>query len=351
MKRREFIAGLGSAAAWPLAGQTQQRIPVVGVLSTGTPEISRPLYLSAAFREALNETGFVEDRNVTFEFRDASQRLREVLSESRMREICRSGSLSRVCLEALPALAADLVGQHVDLIYTGGLPGVIAAKAATATVPIPIVFTMGEDPVKEGIVTSLNRPGGNATGFTGFSNQLMAKRLDVLHQAVPKATIIGFLVNPDNPNADPDTSDARAAALAGGLTLRVLTAASERDFERVFATISDERIGALLVGVEPFFWSTASVLAALAARHAVPVLYDRNIFPIAGGLMSYGTSPAERDRIAGLYVGRILKGAKPAELPVMQATRFEFVINLKTARTLGLEISPQLTALADEVIQ
>src|SRR5262249_10559071 len=252
-------------------------------------------------------------------------------------------------LEELPALAADLVGQHVDLIYTWTLPAAIAAKAATATVPI--VFTMGEDPVKEGIVASLNRPGGNATGFTSFTNQLMAKRLDLLHQAVPRATVIGFLVNPDNPNAEPDTRDARAAALAGGLTLRVLTAASERDFERVFATISHERIGALLVGVESFFWDKASELAALAARHAVPVLYERNIFAIAGGLMSYGTSPAERDRITGLYVGRILKGAKPAELPVMQATKFEFVINLKTARTLGLEISPQLTALADEVIQ
>jgi putative tryptophan/tyrosine transport system substrate-binding protein len=179
----------------------------------------------------------------------------------------------------------------------------------------------------------------------------MAKRLDLLHQAVPRATIIGFLVNRDNPNADADTRDARAAALASGLTLRVLTAASERDFERVFASISHERIGALLVGVEPFFWSRASELAALAAQHAVPVLYDRNIFPIAGGLMSYGTSPAERDRVAGLYIGRILKGAKPAELPVMQATKFEFVINLKTARALNLEIPLGTLALADEVIK
>jgi putative ABC transport system substrate-binding protein len=326
MRRREFIAGLGSAVAWPLAARAQQRTAVVGVLSMGTPERSRLSFLSPGFARALKEFGFVEGQNVKFEFRHASQQF-----------------------DRLPALAAELVGQRVDMIYTAGLPGAIAARTATASVPI--VFTMGEDPVKEGIVVSLNRPGGNATGFSSFSNQLMAKRLDLLRQAVPRATMIGFLVNPDNPNADPDTKDAQAAAVARGLTLQVLTAASERDFEQVFATISRERIGALLVGVEPFFWGKVQELVALASQHAVPASYDRNIFPAAGGLMSYGTGSTEGERIAGLYVGRILKGAKPADLPVMQATKFEFVINLKTARSLGLEISPQLTALADEVIE
>jgi putative ABC transport system substrate-binding protein len=270
----------------------------------------------------------VEGQNVTFEFRYAS------------------GHYDR-----LPALAAELVEQRVDVIVAGGPPGAIAAKSATAIIPIPIVLHMGEDPVKGGIVPSLNRPGGNATGVIYLTNQLMAKRLDLLHQAAPRATAIGFLVNPDNPNADPDTKDAQAAALALGLTLRVLTATSERDFEQVFATISRERIGALLVGVEPFFWDKAQELVALAARYAVPALYDRSILPVAGGLMSYDASLTEAERVLGLYVGRILKGAKPADLPVIQATKFEFVVNLKTARTLGLTIPPNLLAIADEVIE
>src|SRR5450432_1656893 len=261
MRRREFIAGLTGAAVWPLAARAQQQTAVVGVLSMGTPERSRLSFLSPGFTQALKEFGFVEGQNVKFEFRHASQQF-----------------------DRLPALAAELISQRVDMIYTAGLPGAIAAKAATATVPI--VFTMGEDPVKDGIVVSLNRPGGNATGFSSFNNQLMAKRLDLLRQAVPRATAIGFLMNPDNPNAGPDTKDARDAALARGLTLRVLTAASERDFEQVFATISHERIGALLVGVEPFFWGKAQELIALAARHGIPTLYDLSIFPAAGGLMS-----------------------------------------------------------------
>jgi putative tryptophan/tyrosine transport system substrate-binding protein len=326
MLRRQFIVGLGGSAAtaaWPVVARAQRRTPVVGVLSMGAPEM---LPLGPSFVQALKESGFVEGQNVTFEFRYAFQQF-----------------------DRLPALATDLVGQRVDVIYTAGLPGAIAAKAASSTVPI--VFVMGEDPVKEGIVASLNRPGGNATGFSGFNNQLMAKRLDLLRQAVPRATAIGFLMNPDNPNAGPDTKDARDAALARGLTLRVLTAASEVDFEQVFATISHERIGALLVGVEPFFWGKAQELIALAARRGIPALYDRSIFPAAGGLMSYGTSYTEAYRLAGLYVSRILKGAKPADLPVVQSTKFEFSINLKTARTLGLDISPQLTALADEVIE
>jgi putative tryptophan/tyrosine transport system substrate-binding protein len=326
MRRREFIAGLGSAAAWPLAARAQQRTPVVGVLAFGMPESMRQVGHSPAFTQALKEGGFVEGQNVAFEFRYAS------------------GQFDR-----LPALAADLVGLRVDLIYTPGLPPAIAAKATTST--IPIVFNMGEDPVKEGIVASLNRPGGNATGFTGFSNQLIAKRLELLHQAVPRAAVIGFLVNPNNPNADPDTKDARTAALAHGLSLRVLNAASERDFERVFATITQEGIGALLVGVEPYFWERRQELVALATLNSVPVAYDLDIFPAVGGLMSYGTSPSEGDRQVGLYLGRILKGTRPADLPVVQAAKFEFVINLKTAKALGLTLPESLLATANQIIE
>ena len=259
MRRRDFIAGLG-AAAWPLAAWAQQRIPVVGVLS-----ISGPQAPPDEFRQALKDTGFVQGQNVMFEFRFASGQF-----------------------DLLPALAVELIGRKVDVIFAAGAPAAVAAKAATAT--IPIVFALGEDPVKEGLVASLNRPGGNVTGITGFTNQLIAKRLELMHQAIPSATVIGFLVNPNNPNAEPDTNDAQSAALALGLTLRVLAATSERDFEEVFGTISQERIDALLVGVEPFFRARREQLVALAAHHAVPTLWDRNIFPAVGGLMSYGTN-------------------------------------------------------------
>ena len=269
---------------------------------------------------------FVQGQNVMFEFRFASGQF-----------------------DLLPALAVELVARKVDVIFAAGAPAAVAAKAATAT--IPIVFALGEDPVKEGLVASLNRPGGNVTGITGFTNQLIAKRLELMHQAIPSATVIGFLVNPNNPNAEPDTNDARSAALALGLTLRVLAATSERDFEEVFGTISQERIDALLVGVEPFFRARREQLVALAAHHAVPTLWDRNIFPAVGGLMSYGTNLAESQRQSGAYVGRILRGAMPADLPVLQPTKFELVINLKTAKALGLTIPETLLATADEVIQ
>ena len=321
MLRREFIAGLGYAAAWPVLACAQQLIPVVGVLS-----ISGPQAPPDEFRQALKDTGFVQGQNVMFEFRFASGQF-----------------------DLLPALAVELVGRKVDVIFAAGAPAAVAAKAATAT--IPIVFALGEDPVKEGLVASLNRPGGNVTGITGFTNQLIAKRLELMHQAIPSATVIGFLVNPNNPNAEPDTNDARSAALALGLTLRVLAATSERDFEEVFGTISQERIDALLVGVEPFFRARREQLVALAAHHAVPTLWDRNIFPAVGGLMSYGTNLAESQRHSGAYVGRILRGAMPADLPVLQPTKFELVINLKTAKALGLTIPETLLATADEVIQ
>jgi putative tryptophan/tyrosine transport system substrate-binding protein len=322
MKRRKFMTLLGgAAAAWPLAALAQERSQVVGVLSFGVPGDLPP-----AFIQALNEGGFVEGRNLAFELRFASRNF-----------------------DRLPALADELVRQRVDLIFALGLPPALAAKAATSSTPI--VFTMGEDPVKEGVVTSLDRPGGNATGFTGFANQLIAKRLELLHQAVPDATVIGFLVNPNNPNAAPDTKDAQAAVLAHGLGLRVLTAASAGEFEQAFATIAQERIGALLVGVEPFFWEQRQALTELAARHRVPAAYDRDIFPAVGGLMSYGTATAEGDRVTGNYVARILKGAKPPNLPVIQATKFQYIVNLKTAKALGITLPITVLALADRVIE
>jgi putative ABC transport system substrate-binding protein len=324
VKRREFIAGLGCAAAWPVVAQAQRPQPVVGYLSSQRLETSTAL--RPAFVQALREEGFVAGQNVTFENRFA-------FGER----------------ERLPGLAADLVRQRVDLILTGGLDGTTAAKAATAM--IPIVFTMGEDPVRHGFVASLNRPGGNATGYTNFANQLFSKQLSLLRAVVPNARVIGFLVNSSNPNADPDTKDAQTAALALGLIMRPLAAASEPDFEQVFAAIAQERIGALMVDTDPFFWNQRERLTALAARHAIPTLYERSLFPEVGGLMSYGTDYNEGYRQVGIYVGRILKGAKPADLPVVQASKFEFVINLKTAKSLGLAIPETLLATADEVIQ
>ena len=324
IRRRQFITLLGSAAAWPVTARAQQRMQVVGFLTLWSPGDTPPR--TREFAQGLKEAGFVEGQNVVFESRFASGKV-----------------------DQLPALAAELVRRRVDAFYVVGPPATIAAKAATAT--IPIVFGMGEDPVKEGVVASLNRSDGNLTGFTDFNNQLMAKRFDLLRQAVPNATVIGFLVNPNNPNADPDTKDAQAAALARGLTLRVLAAAGEGDFAQAFATISQEGIGALVFGVNPAFWARAPELVALAARHAVPTLYDRSLFPAAGGLMSYNTLRSERDHLEGLYLGRVLKGIKPAQLPVMQATKFEFVINLKTAKALGLEIPAGVLAIADRVIE
>jgi putative ABC transport system substrate-binding protein len=327
MRRREFIAGLGAAAV-PLVARAQQgeHVRRIGVLVMSDENNPVAKTIVSAFTQALADLGWTDGQNVALEIHFAS------------------GKLDR-----LPALADDLVRRRVDVIVAYGLPAAVAAKAATDTVPI--VFAIGEDPLNEGIVASLNRPGGNATGFTGFSNQLMAKRLDLLHRAVPRATVIGFLVNPDNTNADPNTRDARAAALASGLTLRVLTAASVGDFERVFSTVSQERIGALLVGVEPFFWAAAEELTALAAQHAVPAFYDRSLFPAVGGLMSYGARESELDRPVAAYVSRILRGTKPGDLPVQQPTKFEFVINLKTAKALGLNLPPDLVAIADEVIE
>jgi putative ABC transport system substrate-binding protein len=282
--------------------------------------------VTSAFIQALNENGYVEGRNLAFEYRWAP------------------GQFDR-----LPALAADLVRRRVAVICTGTPPAARAAKAATAT--IPIVFFMGEDPVKEGIVASLNRPGGNVTGFSNFSNQLVPKRLELLREMLPKATVLGLLVNPTNPNADPDTNDVQSAASALGLRLQVLTASTERGLETAFAAIVQQHVDALLVGVDVWFRDRREQIVGLAARYRVPAIFEQRDFASAGGLMSYGTSGTDGPYQMGIYVARILKGEKPGNLPVVQATKFELVINLKAAKALGLDVPPALSARADEVIE
>jgi putative tryptophan/tyrosine transport system substrate-binding protein len=325
MRRRECITLLGGAAAassfaWPLPARAQQpAMPVIGVLSVGSGPSRHP-----AFLQALRESGYVEGRTVEFDFRWGPY-------------------------DQLPALAAELVRRRVAVIRTGGPPLVRAAMAATAT--IPIVFAIGEDPVKEGLVASLNRPGGNVTGFANFSNELVAKRLDLLHELVPTATVLGFLANQTNPNIKPDTADVQAVADSLGLRLRVFTASTERELQSAFDDMVRERLGALLVGVDPWFREQRERIAALAARHAVPASYERRDFAEAGGLMSYGTDDNERERQMGIYIARILKGAKPADLPVQQATKFEFILNLKAARALGLDVPTSILLRANEVIE
>ena len=323
--RRSFITLLGGAVAWPMAAQAQRpAMPVIGFLAFASADalVSRDV----AFRQGLKETGFVEGQNVTTEYRWAENQF-----------------------DRLPALAADLVRRQVSVIVANGSPSVLAAKAQTKT--IPIVFAVGEDPVKEGLVASLNLPAGNITGFSYFSNQLFGKRLALLHEIVPKATAVALLVNPNNPNAAPDAKDGQAAADALGLQFHVLTASTVANLETAFAVIMQRQIGALLVGIDGLFNENREQLATLVARHGIPTIYDRRDFPVAGGLMSYGASSTDQYRQVGVYTGRILKGEKPTDLPVQQATKFEFVINLKTAKALGLVIPPSMLAIADEVIE
>ena len=323
MNRREIIAGLGSAAAWPVVARAQQpAMPVIGYLGQGTAATDQPRLV--AVRQGLSEVGYVEGRNVAIEPRFAEGQF-----------------------DQLPALAADLVRRQVAVIVANGPPPAHAAKAQSNT--IPIVFAMGQDPVKEGLVVSFNRPGGNITGYSNFTNQLFGKRMGLLREIAPNATKLALLVNPNNPNAEPDTKDAQASADALGRQLRVLTAKTERDFEGAFAAIVQEQVGGLLVGVDSLF--DVEQLVVLAARHAIPVIYPYRQFVAAGGLMSYGPSFTEPYRVAGIYAGRILKGEKPADLPVQQPTKLELVINLKTAKALGLTIPETLLATADEVIQ
>jgi putative ABC transport system substrate-binding protein len=321
MRRREFITLLGGAAAWPRVARAQQpAMPVIGFLGGGAPQ------LGAAFRQGLGETGYVEGRKVTIEYRGAENQF-----------------------DRLPALAADLVRRQVTVIYASSTRPSLAAKAATTT--IPIVFYTGTDPVQSGLVASLNRPGGNLTGVSGLVVEVGPKRLEMLHEAVPTATLIGLLLNPTYPFVETESRDQQAAARILGLRLHVLYASAERDFDAAFATLVQVRAGGLLIGPDAFTNSRSEQLAALALRYAVPTSFQFRDGPAAGGLMSYGGSTTEAYRLAGMYTGRILKGEKPADLPVQQATRVELVINMKTAKALGLTFPLTLLGRADEVIE
>jgi putative tryptophan/tyrosine transport system substrate-binding protein len=326
MRRREFIGLVSGAAAVLGAAHAQQPVlPVVGFLGTGSSE-SDAFRLSAV-RQSLMEAGYVEGRNVTFEYR-----------------------LAEGHYERLPALAAELVHREVTVIVAiGGITSAVAAKSATAT--IPIVFVIGGDPVGLGLVASLNRPGGNITGVSFLASTLAAKAFEVLHETVPKAALIGYLVNPTNADASTNTKNVLAAAESVGQKLLVVQASTDSELETAFAALVQQRAGALVVGAEPFFLSRRAKLIELAARHKLPAIYTLREFAAAGGLMSYGTSITEAIRLAGLYAGRILKGAKPADLPVQQSEKVELVINLKTAKTLDLTVPLPLLGRADEVIE
>jgi putative tryptophan/tyrosine transport system substrate-binding protein len=326
MRRREFIALVGgAAAAWPLAGHAQQpAVPIIGVLEPWSPAASAS-YL-ARFREGLNETGYVEGHNVIFDYRSAE------------------GKNDR-----LPVLADELVRGGAAVIVASAIRAALAAKAATNTVPI--VFATANDPVQFGLVKSLNRPGGNATGVSWLTAMLGEKRLGLLHELVPTATVVAVLVNPNNANADANVGNAQAAAHTLGMQVHLLKATDEQSLEGAFAGVVQQRAGLLLVLNDPLFTDLRPQIVALAARHALPAIYSQREYLDLGGLMSYGASVPEAYRQVGIYTGRILKGEKPADLPVVQSAKFELVINLKTARALGLTIPPCVLAIADEVIE
>jgi ABC-type uncharacterized transport system substrate-binding protein len=329
MRRREFITLVGAAAAssllWPLAARAQQRMPVIGYLSSASSgEVAQML---AAFRQGLGQSGYVEGRNVAIESRWADDQY-----------------------DRLPALAADLVRRQVAVIAaTGGISAALAAKAVTAT--IPIVFQSGVDPVELGLVARLSRPGSNVTGAVGLNVELGPKRLELLHELVPTASIVALLVNPTNPNAETVSRDLQAAARTLGLELEVVHASTDRDLDTVFATLLQLRAGALVIGADPFLARRSEQIAALAARHMVPTIHQSREFVAAGGLMAYGGNVTEPHRQVGIYTGRILKGEKPGDLPVMQSSKVELVINLKTAKALGLTVPLPLLAFAEEVIE
>jgi putative tryptophan/tyrosine transport system substrate-binding protein len=324
MKRREFITLVGGAAAWPLAARAQQAPPLIGFLNGASPAGYAPYV--AAFRQGLKEAGYVESQNVTIEYRWAENEY-----------------------DRLPALAADLVRRNVVVIAATSTPAAQAAKALTSTVPI--VFTTGDDPIKLGLVASFNRPGGNATGVSHLIGELGSKRLGLLRELLPGITVITTLLNPNFPGAERQLRDAEAAAGALGLQLIVLRASTEREINAAFATMVQQRAGALVVGGDPSFIARREQIVALAARHAVPTIYPTRDFAVAGGLMSYGTDFADAYRQAGVYTGRIVRGEKPADLPVQRSIKFEFVINLKTAKALGLTVPNAMQLLADEVVE
>ena len=327
MRRRDFIRGIaGSATAWPLTTHAQQPgMPVVGVLNGASAQEYDFAAALAAFRQGLSETGYVEGQNVAIEYRWAEGHY-----------------------ERLPALAADLIRRQVAIIVAN-TPAALAAKAATTT--IPIVFTTGGDPVQMGFVASLNRPGGNLTGMTTLNLEVGPKKLELMHDLVPNAAIIALLVNPNNPEGEIQSREAQVATRKLGLELQIVHASTERDIDAAFATLLQLRAGGLVIGTDPFLVSRSKQLAALAVRHAVPAIFQFREFVAAGGLMSYGGRVTDTYRQAAIYTGRILKGEKPADLAVQQSTKVELIINLKTAKALGLELPAKLLALADEVIE
>jgi ABC-type uncharacterized transport system substrate-binding protein len=325
LKRREFITLLGGAAAWPLAARAQQpAVPVIGFLNSAVAQVFTSRV--AAYRRGLGEVGFVEAKNVAIDYRWAN------------------GQYDR-----LQSMAADLVSRRVDVIAAGGPPAASAAKTATSV--IPIVFTTGDDPVRAGLVPNLNQPGGNVTGVHLFLSNLSAKKLGLLRDLLPQATVIAGLLNSANQSAEVQAKELRVAGNASGLRIQIAHASNDQEIESAFATLSTQQIGAVMVGSDPYYLSRREKIIALAARYAIPAFYELRDFVDDGGLMSYGTDIKDGYRQAGVYAGRILKGEKPGDLPVMQSTKFEFVINLKTVKALGLSISDNLLTLADEVIE
>jgi putative ABC transport system substrate-binding protein len=327
IRRREVITLLGGAAAWPIAARAQQRLPVIGLLSGFSPTTGAESL--EAFRQGLSDTGYVEHQNIGIEYRWAEGRY-----------------------DRLPAMAADLVHRQVALILAAPTAAALAAKAATTT--IPVVFVIAGDPVQLGLVPSLARPGGNVTGATFYAALLTSRQLELLHRLLPKAVTVGVLVNPDGPaiNVEPQVRELGLAAKALGLQLRIIKVTGELDAGAAFATLASERADAVFVTTDALFsYRLRDALVALAARHRLPAIYPWREHVLAGGLISYTTSVSHATRQAGVYAGRILKGANPADLPVTQPTKFELMINLKTAKALGLEVPDKLLAIADEVIE